>query len=227
MPTLWNYIVGEPMAVGSNRIAIGWTLAIICWIFAVSLFFVPSSESGNGIDSDGDGVDDNCDEDPYDDFWSDDLCDDTAGQIGGFGCCCLVGFAFLGLVDSGKKARLAAQTQVIYVPHQPVQQVVHKTYIQQQAPVVQQQPVAVAPPISQSKSAAQWAMEARNFEVALNWDKAAESYEKAGLFEEAGRVRKIQKSESSGSGVNIHVKSGDTYHDSVVMKDENDQHKIG
>ncbi|CAI8344680.1 MAG: Uncharacterised protein [Marine Group II euryarchaeote MED-G33] len=26
--------------------------------------------------------------------------------------------------------------------------------------------------------------------------------------------------EKSGAGVNIHVKSGDTYHDSVVMKDD-------
>tara|TARA_X000001036_G_scaffold373019_1_gene360731 strand:+ start:5982 stop:6614 length:633 start_codon:yes stop_codon:yes gene_type:complete len=209
------------MAVGSNRIAVGWTLAVICWIFAIAMLIVPT-DSGNGIDSDGDGVDDNCDEDPFDDFWSDNTCDDTAGAIGGFGCCCLVGFAFLGLVDSGKKARTAAQTQVIYIPQQqPVQQVVHQTYIQQQTPVVQQQIVPAAP-IAPTKSSAHWAMEARNFEVALNWDKAADSYEKAGLFEEAGRVRKVQM-EKSGAGVNIHVKSGDTYHDSVVMKDDDTQ----
>ena len=140
------------------------------------------------------------------------------GKIGGFGCCCLFGFVSLALVDSGKKARLASQTQVIYIPQQPVQQVVHQTYIQQQRPTVQQQPVPVAP-AAPVKSQAQWAMEARNFEVALNWDKAAESYEKAGLFEEAGKVRQKQM-ENSGSGVNIHVKSGDTYHDSVVMKDD-------
>ena len=205
------------MAVGSNRIAVGWTLAVICWLFAIAMLTMPT-ESGNGFDTDGDGVDDNCDEDPFDEFWSDNTCDDSAGKIGGFGCCCLVGFAFLGLVDSGKKARIAAQTQVIYIPQQPVQQVVHQTYIQQQTPVVQQQPVPAAP-AAPTKTSAHWAMEARNFEVALNWDKAADSYEKAGLFEEAGRVRKVQM-EKSGAGVNIHVKSGDTYHDSVVMKDD-------
>jgi len=205
------------VAVGSNRIAVGWALAVICWLFAIAMLTMPT-ESGNGFDTDGDGVDDNCDEDPFDDFWSDNTCDDSAGKIGGFGCCCLVGFAFLGLVDSGKKARNAAQTQVIYIPQQPVQQVVHQTYIQQQTPAVHQQPVSVAP-AAPAKSQAQWAKEARNFEVALNWDKAADSYEKAGLFEEAGRVRKVQM-EKSGAGVNIHVKSGDTYHDSVVMKDD-------
>ena len=210
------------MAAGSNRIAIGWTLAAICWFFAILMIFMPEIEEvGNGIDSDGDGVDDNCDEDPYDSFWSDDRCETSpSAKFVSAGCCCFVGMGFLAIVDSGKKARNAAQNQVIYIPQQPVQQVVHQTYIQQQAPV-QQQPVPAAP-ASPVKSQAQWAMEARNFEVALNWDKAAESYEKAGLFEEAGRVRQIQM-EKGGSGVNIHVKSGDTYHDSVVMKDDDKQ----
>ena len=210
------------MAAGSNRIAIGWTLAAICWFFAILMIFMPEIEEvGNGIDSDGDGVDDNCDEDPYDSFWSDDRCETSpSAKFVSAGCCCFVGMGFLAIVDSGKKARNAAQTQVIYIPQQPVQQVVHQTYIQQQAPV-QQQP-APATPASPAKSQAQWAMEARNFEVALNWDKAAESYEKAGLFEEEGRVRQIQM-EKGGSGVNIHVKSGDTYHDSVVMKDDDKQ----
>lgn len=209
------------MAVGSNRIAIGWTLAVICWIFAIAMLTItPATESGNGIDTDGDGVDDNCDDLPFNEFSSDNTCDDasSATELMACGCWSLIGFAFLGLVDSGKKARKAAQTRVIYIPQQPVQQVVHQTYIQQQTPVVHQHPVSVAP-AAPAKSQAQWAMEARNFEVALNWDKAADSYEKAGLFEEAGRVRKVQM-EKSGAGVNIHVKSGDTYHDSVIMKDD-------
>jgi len=209
------------VAVGSNRIAIGWTLAVICWIFAIAMLTItPATESGNGIDTDGDGVDDNCDDLPFNEFSSDNTCDDasSATELMACGCWSLIGFAFLGLVDSGKKARKAAQTQVIYIPQQPVQQVVHQTYIQQQTPVVHQHPVSVAP-AAPAKSQAQWAMEARNFEVALNWDKAADSYEKAGLFEEAGRVRKVQM-EKSGAGVNIHVKSGDTYHDSVIMKDD-------
>ena len=210
------------MTAGSNRITIGWILAGVCWLMAVMMLFIPA-DVGGGTDSDGDGVDDDCDMYPYDSRYSDDngLCEDTmAGKISSIGCCCLSGFLCLLIVDSGRKARNAAQTQVIYIPQQPVQQVVHQTYIQQQAPV-QQQPVPAAP-ASPVKSQAQWAMEARNFEVALNWDKAAESYEKAGLFEEAGRVRQIQM-EKGGPGVNIHVKSGDTYHDSVVMKDEDKQ----
>ena len=215
------------MTAGSNRIAIGWTLAAICWFFAVAMLMMPDvAEEGNGIDSDGDGVDDNCDEDPYDSFWSDDRCETSpSAKFVSAGCCCFVGFGFLSIVDSGKKARDAAQTQVIYVPQQPAQQVVHHTYVQQ-APIVQQQPVQRAP-AAPAKTNAQWAVEARNYEVAHNWDKAAESYEQAGLFQEAGRVRqmKMQK-EKEVSGVHFtqHVKAGDTYHDSVVMKDdENNQ----
>jgi hypothetical protein len=200
----------------------GWALAGVCWLLAVMMFVMPVDYEG--VDSDGDGVDDDCDLYPFDPSRTDDtgLCysseESANSEIGPGLCCCLSGFLCLLIVNSGKKARNAAQTQVIYIPQQPVQQVVHQTYIQQQTPVVHQQPVSVAP-AAPAKSQAQWAMEARNFEVALNWDKAADSYEKAGLFEEAGRVRKVQM-EKSGAGVNIHLKSGDTYHDSVIMKDD-------
>tara|TARA_B100000029_G_scaffold266054_1_gene262074 strand:- start:179 stop:805 length:627 start_codon:yes stop_codon:yes gene_type:complete len=204
----------------------GWALAGVCWLLAVMMLAMPVDYEG--VDSDGDGVDDDCDLYPFDPDRTDDtgLCysseeSERYSMISSSLCCCLSGFLCLLIVNSGRKARDAAQTQVIYIPQQPVQQVVHQTYIQQQTPVVQQQPVP-AVPASPAKSQAQWAMEARNFEVALNWDKAAESYEKAGLFEEAGRVRQIQM-EKGGSGVNIHVKSGDTYHDSVVMKDDDKQ----
>ena len=201
----------------------GWALAGVCWLLALMMLFIPM-DTEDGYDSDGDGVGDDCDKYPFDssndETWSSCDSDNVSGMIGSSTCCCLSGFLCLLIVDSGRKAKKAAQTQVIYIPQQPVQQVVHQTYIQQQAPV-QQQPVPAAP-ASPVKSQAQWAMEARNFEVALNWDKAAESYEKAGLFEEAGRVRQIQM-EKGGSGVNIHVKSGDTYHDSVVMKDDDKQ----
>lgn len=199
----------------------GWALAGVCWLLALGMLFTPM-DTEDGYDSDGDGVGDDCDKYPFDpsndETWSSCDGDNVSGIFGPTACCCLSGFLCLLIVDSGRKARDAAQNQVIYIPQQPVQQVVHQTYIQQQ-PVVHQQPVSVAPAAPPAKSQAQWAMEARNFEVALNWDKAAESYEKAGLFEEAGRVRQKQM-DTSGSGVNIHVKSGDTYHDSVVMKDD-------
>ena len=220
------------MAAGSNRIAMGWILAIICWLIALSMLAVPA-EVGNGIDSDGDGVDDNCDDFPNDSFFDSDSCSGNSGKYGSMGCCCLAGFMFLTLVDSGKKARMAAQSQVVFMTQQPVQNVVHHTYIQQPAqvvqqpvPVVQRQPVPQQPAVPKTgKTGSEWAQMAKNFEVARNWEKAAEAYEKAGLFAEAGRVRE-HKMEKSDSGVNIHVKSGDTYHDSVVMKDENEQFRI-
>ena len=44
------------MASGGNRIAIGWTLATICWLFAVMMLVMPMDYEG--VDSDGDGVED-------------------------------------------------------------------------------------------------------------------------------------------------------------------------
>ena len=53
------------MAAGGNRIAIGWTLATVCWIFAILMYSLPTDASV-GYDYDMDGIDDGCDDDPND-----------------------------------------------------------------------------------------------------------------------------------------------------------------
>ena len=113
------------MASGGNRIAIGWTLAAVCWIMALMMLAMPM-DSGSGYDSDGDGVDDDCDLYPFDPSRTDDtgLCgDNVSGMIGSTACCCLSGFLCLLIVDSGRKAKEAAASQIIFVAQQPAQQV--------------------------------------------------------------------------------------------------------
>ena len=136
--------------------------------------------------------------------------------------CCFWLVISIILIASGSEAKKKAmRQQVIYIPQVPVQQVVHHNY--HQAPVVQQQrpvPVAKNPTHNApAKSQADWAMDARNLERARDWEKAAQAYQKAGLYAEAGRIRQ-QYMEKDESGVNIQIQGGDTIHDSVIMRDD-------
>ncbi|MEE3083344.1 MAG: hypothetical protein VX320_04560 [Candidatus Thermoplasmatota archaeon] len=213
------------MAAGSNRIWIGWVLAILCWFIAIFGSFQPLEE-GNGYDSDGDGIDDNCDSEPFRPNSQDgDICDDAVGHYGTIGCCCLSGFLCLGIAESGRRAKAEAeQTLVVWAPQQPVQQIVQHTthnYAPQPMPAPVQQVVKpMTTHTTSPKSKQDWAIDARNLERARDWEDAAKAYQMAGMYEEAGRVRQ-EHLEKDNAGVNIHVKSGDTYHDSVVMKDKN------
>ena len=137
------------------------------------------------------------------------------------GCCFWLVVSIL-ITSSGYEAKKKAANlqKVVYIQQPPVQQVVHHTY--QQAPVAQPQPTPV--PRAQThnapaKSQAEWAMDARNLEMARDWEKAAQAYQKAGLYAEAGRIRQ-QYMEKDDSGVNIQIQGGDTIHDSVIMRDE-------
>ena len=139
--------------------------------------------------------------------------------------CCFWLVVSIILIASGTEAKKKAmRQQVFYVP-QPVQQVVHHTY--HQAPVVQQQrPAPVAKTTTHTapaKSQAEWAMDARNLEMARDWDRAAQAYQKAGLYAEAGRIRQAHM-EKEDSQVKINIdRVGDNIQDSVVMKDNDDR----
>ncbi len=137
------------------------------------------------------------------------------------GCCFWLVVSIL-ITSSGYEAKKKAANlqKVVYIQQPPVQQVVHHTY--QQAPVAQPRPTPV--PKAQThnapaKSQAEWAMDARNLEMARDWERAAQAYQKAGLYAEAGRIRQ-QYMEKDDSGVNIQIQGGDTIHDSVIMRDE-------
>jgi len=99
--------------------------------------------------------------------------------------------------------------------------------------VVIQQPqyIAVAPPrqpnqintpLNEGNNQAKWVEKAKNLELARNWEGAAEAFEKAGMYAEAGRIRK-EHLENNQPVVNI-GKVGDTIlHDSVMISDESDK----
>ena len=145
MSALWNYTVGDSMANGSSRIALGWVLAIIFFGISVLMFATISSEDTSvGRDSDGDGVDDGCDEDPFDPWYDTDQCEygrDTSIEAGS--CCCVLGILSLLIVQSGTKAKKNTP-QLIYIPQvqQPApQQVIHHHTTHTYAPQPVQTPV--------------------------------------------------------------------------------------
>ena len=237
------------MANGSTRITLGWVLAVIFFGISVLMFTSISIEDTSvGRDTDGDGIDDGCDSDPFDPDWGHDTCEydrDTSIEAGS--CCCVLGILSLLIVQSGTKAKKNAP-QLIYIPQvqQPVpQQVIHHhtthTYATQptQAPV---QPVAKPNPapiqqaiqdikqaVTGSSGVKDWNQEAQNLELARDWEGAAEAYQKAGMYAEAGRVRQMHL-ENKDPQVKIDIAQlGDNIQDSVVMKDgqtQNDEYQV-
>ena len=170
----------------------------------------------------------------------------TMVSMGAGGCCCISGFLSLLIVQSGKDAKKKAETQIFYIPHpqtqQPTPQVVHHVVQQQvpvvqptQVPVVQPTPTPAPVPVSQpskpqplekqSTDVEAWHNKARNLELARDWEGAAQAYQKAGLYHEAGRIRQ-QHMEKNEPQVKIDIAQlGDKIQDSVVMKDGQGQNE--
>ena len=142
----------------------------------------------------------------------------------GLMCCGSLIFAISALSTKNDNSR------VVVVQQQP-----------QYIPVMQRpvQPRAVTPPVRAApagdlyskamvekpnmfaKTKEMWVQEARNLELARNWEEAAKAYEKAGMYAEAGRIRK-EHLEDKQPIVKI-GKVGDTIlHDSVMISEDND-----
>ena len=241
LSALWNYTIGDSMANGSTRITLGGIMAILFFGISVLMFATISSEDTSvGRDSDGDGVDDGCDEDPFDPWYNTDQCEygrDTSIEAGS--CCCVLGILSLVILQSGTKAKKNAP-QLIYIPQvqQQTTQVVHHlvTPARQVAqptptPTTLSQPVTKGPaPLEKAANNAEALMKkARNLELARDWEGAAQAYQKAGLYHEAGRVRQ-QHLEKTEPQVKIDIAQlGDNIQDSVVMKDgqtQDDEHQV-
>ncbi|NCG42833.1 MAG: hypothetical protein GWO84_04765 [Euryarchaeota archaeon] len=137
--------------------------------------------------------------------------------------CCFGMFISLLIANSGHSVKKKSKN-ILYIQQpvqQPVQQVINHNYIpQQQLRVVQQVPVIKTTRNTPTKSAADWAMEARNLELARDWEKAAQAYQMAGRYQEAGRIRQLYL-EKDDAQVKINIdRIGDNIQDSVVMKDD-------
>ena len=77
----------------------------------------------------------------------------------------------------------------------------------------------------QSTDVEAWHNKARNLELARDWEGAAQAYQKAGLYHEAGRIRQ-QHMEKNEPQVKIDIAQlGDNIQDSVVMKEGQGQNE--
>lgn len=141
---------------------------------------------------------------------SDERTSDSDGpeMCGTLACCGSLIFVISALSTKNDNSRVVVvQQQPQYVP--VVQQV-----IQQPNPMPKQ-------PNMFAKTPQMWIQEARNLELARNWEEAAKAYEKAGMYAEAGRIRK-EHLEDKQPIVKI-GKVGDTIlHDSVMISDDSE-----
>ena len=135
----------------------------------------------------------------------------------GAGLCCfsmIFAISALSTPDDNK--------QVVVIQQQP--QYIPVVQAPAQPPVTRAPPRIPTPPATQIKNKAMWMQEAQNLELARNWDEAAKAYEKAGMYAEAGRIRK-EYLEDKQPLVNI-GKLGDTILNDSVMISEDSENKI-
>ena len=120
----------------------------------------------------------------------------------GWGACCFsLVFAISALSTKSDDRVIIIQQQPRYTP------VIQQPVIQQAKP----QPIA-------SKTPGMWAEKARNLEMARNWEGAAEAYEKAGMYTEAGKIRQ-EHLENNQPIVQIGQVGDTVLNDSVMISD--------
>lgn len=132
----------------------------------------------------------------------------------GAGLCCfsmIFAISALSTPDDNK--------QVVVIQQQP--QYIPVVQTSTQPPISRAPPQIPTPPATPIKNKAMWMQEAQNLELARNWDDAARAYEKAGMYAEAGRIRK-EYLEDKQPLVKI-GKLGDTIlNDSVMISEDNE-----
>ena len=135
-------------------------------------------------------------------------------------CCSGIFVLFLGysIKNQAKKNQLLVIQSPAFQPS-PIL-VSPPPFVQQQPPpkvVINQSTTSEA--INFNEDNINWEEKARNLEIARDWEKSAEAYQKAGLFSEAGRIRK-EYLEKDDSQVKIHVdRIGHNIQDSVYMEE--------
>jgi len=129
----------------------------------------------------------------------------------GWGSCCFsLVYAISALSTKNDDRVIVIQQPAQFVP------------VAQQPVIHQARPPQQKTPSAPAKSMEMWVKEAQNLELARNWEGAAEAYEKAGLYAEAGRIRK-EHLENTQPVVQI-GKVGDTIlHDSVMISEDSEK----
>jgi len=136
---------------------------------------------------------------------------DSDSTCGFLLCCSSLVFAISALTTPNDNKQLVViQQPAQYVP------------VQQQPIIQQVRTPQQKAPSAPTKTKGMWVQEAQNLELARNWEGAAEAYEKAGLYAEAGRIRK-EHLENTQPVVQI-GKVGDTIlHDSVMISEDSEK----
>jgi len=129
----------------------------------------------------------------------------VADICGTMTCCFSLIFAISALSTKNDTQR------VVVVQQQP-----------QYVPVVQQviQPPKTTPrqPDMLAKTKQMWMVEAKNLELARNWEAAADAYQKAGMYEQAGKIRQ-EHLEQKQPVVQIGHVGNTVLNDSVMISD--------
>jgi hypothetical protein len=133
----------------------------------------------------------------------------SAGSVyetcGGAMCCFSLIFAISALSTKNDTRRVVVvQQQPQYIP--VVQQVIQQPSL----------PTRPNPPAAPIKNKTMWIAEARNLELARNWEGAADAYQKAGMYEEAGRIRQ-EHLEQNQPVVQIGHVGNTVLNDSVII----------
>ena len=136
--------------------------------------------------------------------------------------CCFSLIAGIIALSHGRSKPIVTLQQVpqMYAPQPVVQQVIQQVIQQpvQQRPQgqipLQQSPQRPAPP---AQSTANLAQQAKDLEMARDFGGAAEMYQKAGLFAEAGRVRQSHLEKDETPMVQIGQVGNSVVKDSVIM----------
>ena len=132
-----------------------------------------------------------------------------------------------------KKEEEQMRLQTVYVQPNPVvvqQPIYVPTPVPAPAPVPAPLPVPDPPrkPPEQHWEPAQWAEKARNLELARDWEGAAQAYQKANLYAEAGRVREehLEKGKDEDKVVvNIDRIGDNVLHDSVMYNEDDTENQ--
>lgn len=188
-----------------------WWITGIC--FTISILFLMVEGSTETL------------EDCLDDAWTlaevnecenKEYSDGFLGAIGSMSCCFSLITGIVAISYGNKKATVVVQQMPQMYTQPVIQQVIQQPI--QQRPQVQmpiQQPQQQRQPNQGNQQ--NFAQQAKNLEMARDFKGAAEMYQKAGLFAEAGRVRQNHLEKDDKPMVQIGQVGNSVVKDSVVM----------
>ncbi len=218
-------INGKAVGGSGSSPKVWWSISGIC--FALFLLMVTIDDTSTAIEQYEECLDDSVSQD------QDRICDQTDFEdedgIGyaflGVGSCCFSLIAGIIAISHGSKKSTVVVQQIPQMYTQPViQQIVQQPVQQTQGQMpVQRQSQQNQQPQSTRPNPQMMAQQAKNLEMARDFKGAAEMYQKAGLFAEAGRIRQEFLEKDDKPMVQIGQVGDSVVKDSVVMGNTNQE----